>query len=209
MKNNIIDHWENGNIKCKGKRINGARCGLWTYYYENGIKRKEGLYDGYIGYGEKEGIWTYWNEDGVKTSDVIMPENIQINYYDNGIISSKGKRVYASGRGISWLPSSRESGRGFVFGHKYNRIGNWKYYFENRQIKKVCNYIIARKMSRYNGLVKRYYEDGTKKSEQNYYKGFEYGEEIWWDENGKVNRYRKHNNKLIAIIKKLGEGEVV
>ena len=198
----FIDHWENGNILCEGNFLNGHKCGLWTFYHENGEKRKEGLYDR-DGYGKREGVWTYWNDDGVKISEVIMPENILINYYDNGIISSKGKSVYGR-RVTNQFPFTS---RGFYFG-KYNRIGNWKYYFENGQVKKECNYIIARKISRYNGLVKRYYEDGTKKSEQNYHQGFEYGEEIRWDENGKLKRYKKHKNKLIAIIKRLGEGEV-
>ena len=44
-----------------GEIKNGKKDGLWTYYYENGIKRVEGTYKD----GKPDGIWTFWENNGL------------------------------------------------------------------------------------------------------------------------------------------------
>jgi antitoxin component YwqK of YwqJK toxin-antitoxin module len=82
---NYQEFYDNGALKIEGnKDINGQRSGIWTSYYENGIKWSEtyyrkGLKDGhsitfypngqvrFIGEyknDEKYGEWTFNNEDG-------------------------------------------------------------------------------------------------------------------------------------------------
>jgi len=48
-----------------GKMKEGKKDGLWTDWYENGQKEKEGTYKD----GKPDGLWTMWYENGQKKSE--------------------------------------------------------------------------------------------------------------------------------------------
>lgn len=80
----FIQKHPNGAILVKGKILNNKREGLWTTYYQSGIKQSESTYKSdvlngrtasfytngqvrYIGYflnNKKDGKWDFYTEDG-------------------------------------------------------------------------------------------------------------------------------------------------
>jgi antitoxin component YwqK of YwqJK toxin-antitoxin module len=67
---NCIIYYANGNKKSEGIYRNNMKTGLWTYWYENGVKEKEesylyqdcGLHD-YVWFECPDGKWQYWDKD--------------------------------------------------------------------------------------------------------------------------------------------------
>ena len=55
---------------------NGLREGIWTFYYESGIKRLEGTYRS----GQKDSLWTFWYDNGVIATKY---------FYDNKTLDGK------------------------------------------------------------------------------------------------------------------------
>lgn len=53
--------YDNGNLKLKGKKVNGQRDGLWVSYYQNGTKWSETTFEA----GVKKGPTTTYYEDGM------------------------------------------------------------------------------------------------------------------------------------------------
>ena len=51
-----------GKTLLKGTYKNGKKDGLWTWWYENGQKRRERTFKD----GEQDGLWTQWYENGQK-----------------------------------------------------------------------------------------------------------------------------------------------
>lgn len=84
-----ITYYPNGQLKMKGEVLQGKRHGIWTTWYENGMKWSENEYnlgalDGktvsyykngqvhYIGYyrgDKKNGKWTFFDEQGTMTKE--------------------------------------------------------------------------------------------------------------------------------------------
>lgn len=80
----FIKKYSNGNLEIKGEMSNNERVGLWTAYYESGIKQSESNYENgylhgrtasfypsgqvrYIGYflgNKKDGKWDFYLEKG-------------------------------------------------------------------------------------------------------------------------------------------------
>lgn len=53
--------YDNGNLRIKGKKVNGKREGLWVSYYQNGNKWSETTFEA----GVKSGPTTTYYEDGM------------------------------------------------------------------------------------------------------------------------------------------------
>jgi len=66
LENGKWTEWhENGEIKSKGKYLNGKRNGKWTEWHDNGEIKSEGEYLN----GEKNGKWTQWHDNGQKHTE--------------------------------------------------------------------------------------------------------------------------------------------
>ncbi len=100
------------NLFLKGNIVNGVKDGIWTWYYNTGIKQKEvqylsGVEHGtYISYypngqmnlsmvfnmGLKDGLITKWYRSGVKCMEGITSKNTPIGIWnkwdENGILTS-------------------------------------------------------------------------------------------------------------------------
>ena len=51
---------DGGGVMEEGDYKDGKKDGLWTYWYENGQKKREENYKG----DKRNGLWTWWDEDG-------------------------------------------------------------------------------------------------------------------------------------------------
>lgn len=100
------------NLFYKGNIVNGVKDGIWTWYYDTGIKQKEVQYlsgvehGSYISYypngqmnlsmvfnmGLKDGLITKWYSSGIKSMEGITSKNTPIGIWNkwdgNGILTS-------------------------------------------------------------------------------------------------------------------------
>ena len=90
--------YKNNNLKYKGNYKNGLMDGKWTYYWNNGNIKAEGIFISGNG-GKKntitkiptigrDGQWISWYKNGKKWSEIYFTDGkkhgSQINWYDNG-----------------------------------------------------------------------------------------------------------------------------
>ena len=90
--------YKNNNLKYKGNYRDGLMDGKWTYYWNNGNIKAEGLFingDGgnrniitKIPINGRDGKWSSWHKKGGKWSEIYFvngkKHGSQINWYDNG-----------------------------------------------------------------------------------------------------------------------------
>jgi antitoxin component YwqK of YwqJK toxin-antitoxin module len=100
------------NLFFKGNIVNGGKDGIWTWYYDTGIKQKEAQYlsgvehGTYISYypngqmnlsmvfnmGLKDGLITKWYSSGIKSMEGTTSKNTPIGTWnkwdENGILTS-------------------------------------------------------------------------------------------------------------------------
>ena len=115
-----------------GNVVNGKKEGLWTFWYDNGRKIKEGSFED----GKLEGVWTYWNQRGEKESEGTFK-------------AGKG-----SGLWIFWHPNGEKFSEGNLIGVK--KDGIWTYWSQNGKKESEEVYEDGVLVS-----VKEWNEDGT------------------------------------------------
>lgn len=87
MQNKNGNHYENGQIKVSGEKVNELNQGNWIWYYENGEKMMEG----YFNEGKREGLWKQFDTEG----KLIMTSNYKKNRLEGELIrfTSDGKII--------------------------------------------------------------------------------------------------------------------
>ena len=77
-----------GKTLLKGTYKNGKKDGLWTWWYENGQKRRERTFKD----GQENGLHRWWYENGQKSKEGTYKDGKQVelvtSWYENG---QKGK----------------------------------------------------------------------------------------------------------------------
>lgn len=80
----VIDYYDNQQIKYLAKIEFGFKEGLWTSWHQNGVKKNEGNYSN----GKKDGLWTSWHQNGGKSTERNWikgkPHGSAIEWYGNG-----------------------------------------------------------------------------------------------------------------------------
>ena len=66
--------YENGQVGMRGGIINGFFDGLWTWWYEDGSKKRETTFKN----GVKNGYSYWWYKNGVKKSEIKFANNYNI-----------------------------------------------------------------------------------------------------------------------------------
>ena len=61
-----------------GNLENGIKNGLWIRYWDNGLKKSEGIYQKSL----KQGIWVEWQENGSKYLEILY-KNDSIVHFTN------------------------------------------------------------------------------------------------------------------------------
>jgi MORN repeat variant len=87
-------YYDNGQLEKFGGVINQEKQGLWTYYYEDGIKRLEITFRD----NKHDGAWTEWYEDGeiAEEGEYKNGEYIVINFW-----TKDGKQLLKDGTGMT------------------------------------------------------------------------------------------------------------
>ena len=179
MNGEWVFRYDNGNLKGKGKYINGdggdlsselkipkkGRDGLWINYHENGNKSQGSTYKNGVLSGKS---LTYYQNGNLYTSGVYVDGNIEGDYswfYDNGKLDC-----------ISVFKSGKEN-------------GSYKSYYESGKIKQESTKLNGE----YSGLSKTYYENGNLKTIGTYVNGKIDGNYKWYREDGTLETSSEFN----------------
>ena len=136
----------------------GQVDGKYTFWYENGNKKEEGINKGvdYKGNPTKDGKWTYWSPDGKESSELIYRDGNPwvgklTERYDNG--NKKKEGTYKNGEKIGkltfWYENGQKRKEGNYEGkinsgtvshnegrYRYGRqVDEWTYYNEDGSVK--------------------------------------------------------------------------
>lgn len=111
-KSDVVEKWDNGNLKSKGTLKCGKEIGKWEHFHEDGTKKSTYQYDrkdkltgkyveyykngqikttGYYRDGKKSGTWSTYYDNGKVDSE---------GYYSNGKKSGKWIEHTAAGKKI-------------------------------------------------------------------------------------------------------------
>ena len=80
----VIDYYENNQIKYHVQIEFGLKEGLWISWHQNGQKKNEGNYSN----GAKDGLWSHWYKNGNKSNERNWnkgtPHGLVVEWYGNG-----------------------------------------------------------------------------------------------------------------------------
>lgn len=163
-------------------------------FYESG-KRK---YIGHLTHGIKEGVWTWWYENGIKKDQCNYVNGKEIDtifhWYENG----KLKRFDAlqKGKASSDNPCTVCCNRKTTIFHENGKLKETftmvdnrfqdtaKIWFENGQIESITVW----KEGVQDGIFREYYSDGKMKTDAFFVDGWENGKVTQWDSLGKITK---------------------
>ena len=87
----------------------GKKDGLWTWWYENGQKNKEGTYKD----GKMDGLWTRWHENGQNKTETTFKDGkgngLATSWHENGQKDSEG--TFKNGKPNGLVTSWHENGQ--------------------------------------------------------------------------------------------------
>jgi len=139
------------------------RGGIEIILFENGIRKSYEMYT----HGENPSLIEsgIWNEGKKELVEFVLENDGKpfIDYYENGNIYREGK-VRKTNHGGIWFGPYKEyhkNGQLWIEGtygdYSEERVGQWKYYYENGQI--------SQETLLPDGLYKKYYKNGQLKEE--------------------------------------------
>ena len=178
---------DNGRYKTKGEYFtNDKKQGHWVWYYENGNKEEEGLYE----YHFANGYYCNYFENGQIETEYIVEYGVaqgpQRWYDENGNLNSEGTKIDGDWQGplTAYHPSGKIKWTCNYLNNEKDGIQNS--YHENGQVKAVTQYINGELSGDYNFVS--YHENGQINNEGELLAGKEAG--IWntYFENGKIDR---------------------
>lgn len=99
QEDKLYHWWPNGNLKEERTYKNNKLDGITIYWYEHGVKMMEGPQNGI---DNKVGSWTYWYEDGKRHKEVIYDGKFEkmLNSWDRKgrqmVTEGNGKYTYTT-----------------------------------------------------------------------------------------------------------------
>jgi antitoxin component YwqK of YwqJK toxin-antitoxin module len=190
------EYYPNGEIKSKGKYVDGEKIDSWEYYFISGKKEQEGKY---VKGGKQDGLWLWYYETGKILRKEEFRKGLEdgpfVEYFADGKIITQGEFLDGKKEGFWFyeLNDHKEEGN-YKNGLK---DGYWKYY-------NVLTGKLVFEGSFFEGLenskFKFWYPSGKLYEEGTYVLGKREG--IWkrYNELGEeIIRFDYNNNKEIKI----------
>lgn len=184
------EYYKSGQLRAKGKYVDGVKTGEWIYYFRNGEIEQRGKYNEE---GKAEGTWRWYYPDGQLRKEEELKNGVSDGMYKEytyeGELWAKGKYEDGKKEG-SWIVSHR----GYKEVGKYQngvRQGEWKHYKNGELVYK----------GRFedglpDGKHVSYWYNGNKKKEGVYNMG---------EKNGEWRHYTKDGELLLVITYKFGK----
>lgn len=214
LNGEVINYYENGNIRRIGTFKNDQREGEFIEYDENGDKSSEYICKndkiegkasyyysngkikriGYFKNGKENGDFVEYETDGTKSAEYKMIngsiEGKQILYHYNGKKAQESNFVNGqkNGNEIIYDSEGRKSKEYSLLNEEYN--GKYIDYWENGQPYEVSYY----KNGQLNGQSIQYTEAGKVKNKGIYLEGKKNGTFTFNDENGKITAEENYLN---------------
>lgn len=184
-KDTVADVLLNSNnaIGSIGNYTDKKRSGNWEFYYSNGEKKFEGVFNEN---GQQEGLWKKYDNKGnlLKTDHYVHGQlsGEEVMYYENGQVKFKGNYVNDMGEGeFTYFMDCNVVSAKIMF-HQDKRNGKAVFYTNNGTIYKECQYV----NDELDGDFKTYYTDGQLQSAMHYENGKLQGEYKEYYRNGKI-----------------------
>jgi len=117
--------YENGLIKKQCTYTDGSLNGLYTEFYENGQKREEGE----LVNNEKNGKWIFWKKNGQQDEEIEFTNGKKNgkykSWYENGVQIYEGtyENDKKHGRWVKWFDNSETEEEGYYVNSLKN--GKW------------------------------------------------------------------------------------
>ena len=189
-----IEYAKNGKVTVQGNYKNGKRTGEWKYWHENGQAKMTYNYNDngeldcsvkeYNKYGviyiectykngKKDGVFKEYDDDGILyyTFDYNKGKLNKYTFFDKkGNVIAEDSRKRDKIQFKFMYPNGNKRAEG-IYDIDDAKIGEWKYYFPNGQLKSVEE----SKNGDLDGKNIYYYENGQKSLEEEYSKGEEDG----------------------------------
>ena len=147
LKDGIYDglqviYYENGQLQSKHKEKNGDWEGLFEEYYENGQLKHKQIYHPTGGFdGPRVG---YWLNGQVKYLETWVEGNlseIRRNYNYGGDLESIGFIKEGPWKSFHINSVNGETIKELGQHRDFNKVGLWKYFYQNGQLHKTGHYI--------------------------------------------------------------------
>ena len=174
------EYWENGMLKSTVEYKDELRHGKATYYFKNGSKQKEYTYVD----GKLEGITRQWSYKGTLMSSIEFSNDMMngkaLYYDDEGKLQEELHYKNDSLHGLYRLfyPNGEIQIEGEYKNAKFH--GKWKYYDYTTVL------VGEAEFDNGSGIQKAYHLNGKLKRITHYVDNEKQGEEIWYDEEGKI-----------------------
>jgi len=163
-------------------------------YLSNGQYHSQG----YIARGLQEGTWNYWYENGEKKPDILFDDGEKVNKLDAIIIErlyengnpewlKSYENDMKNGEWIEWHENGQMSIREFYIDDKLDGIQ--KIWREDGSIGIEQSYKDGKK----NGKTTRWYPNGIKDNEYNSLDDILHGEETYWDMDGNMTDFNTYD----------------
>lgn len=196
-----------GQYHSRGELVNGNKDGKWIYWWRDGSKRMETIWNkgkqvSHIGwYGGRRAENTY--KDGILDTQIIYDSNERIvdesthntseyssyetsyYYYENGILEASMSMISRHGKGLTMHGKSEEwyeNGQKKSESHYRDgvMIGHWTDWYDNGQ---MMFDIVNDENGNLDGTHRYWFKNGVLSGEYNYSKG-NYISGSSWDETG-------------------------
>jgi len=187
-------YFESGKLKNEGLYSSNMKIGEWIFYFESGQIEQKGSYKA----GLLSGKWYWYYETGELLREEIYEkgklEGDFVEYTKAKEIITQGKYLEGEKTG-KWFYNVGDQTEEGTYRTDY-KTGKWKHYYPNGKLKYECNY----ELDKENGKAILYYEN--KKIEEERYYSMGIPERIWrkYDkESVEILTLEYDNGKLIKI----------
>ena len=187
-KRHVVKYWDGAKTKKRsegdmvGWWIFTKKDGLWTEWYDNGVKSGEATYQ----HGKWHGVIRSWSRNGQMSAEGHFVQGVRHGpvraWYENGQQADEGENINGRihGKAVSWY----ENGQMKVISENKdgNKHGKYTEWYENGQMK--CEGEFTNGI--HNGKSVEWYENGQIKYEDTILYGVRKGPRREWDVNGKI-----------------------
>jgi len=205
-----VERHSNGQIKAKGRVVNGKANGNWKFYDENGVLLRESYFvndelngeykeyhsngqinsTGRLESGKANGKWKYFNENGTLIQESYWENDLRSGktkyYYDNGNL--KENTLWENGVLTGEAKFYLKSGKPQTFGQYKNgkKDGNWMYHDESG----VLDSEVYWENDVESGDYKEYFDNGNLKMYGLLFNGKQHGKWVYYHKNEQLKKYQ-------------------
>lgn len=182
IKDNRVEYYPDGKIRCIGRYYKGEKTGTWKYFYPDGSIEQEGAYRN----GQYDGAWTWYFPNGtIRMEQEYYQGKLDgpsIEYDDEGRVVAKGSYLDGLEEGHWEYFLEGERVEGSYSGGE--RDGVWKAYWPGKGKRGRLSFKGSYAGGLEDGLHQRFNEEGKLIEEGSYRMGRRIGTWFKYDSNG-------------------------